>query len=117
VDLTWASPRILPHVVGWQVTDEITSSDHRMIEIKLEFASAVNTSTSTRRFATRSVDWHSFSVAVAQKADYWRLIVENTNCREDVERSAATITANLVSISESTLPRLKARSKSVPWWN
>src|SRR5699024_7465600 len=51
IDLTFVSTSLLPRVLGWEVCDKVTSSDHRTIAIMLQLGNAEHLLNSTRRFA------------------------------------------------------------------
>ncbi|KAI2795584.1 hypothetical protein BLOT_016631 [Blomia tropicalis] len=117
IDLTLITPgleRILTERTI--ITDEMIS-DHRPIEYKFNTLVNLNQmNTTTRRFATKNVDWTKFKTSIHIRYDSMIEKLNNAQSSNEIEQAAENIIENIVASCEQSLPQLENKRRIVPWW-
>ncbi|CAK9834251.1 Retrovirus-related Pol polyprotein from type-1 retrotransposable element R1 (Fragment), partial [Anthophora retusa] len=117
IDVTLASPSILPFFRRWKVRCDWASSDHNAVEIRLMAPKAVGSEQSAEkpRFNTRRADWDLYS---AKLSDLSRSRLEGIelDSPEKVESLASQLTGAIVDACSEAMPRKRKFRKSNPWW-
>src|SRR5690625_4234845 len=90
IDLSLVSTWLLPLVSQWEVKDDITTSDHRLIVVKIDLQPEC-TKQSTRRFATKRAKWNLFCENVVDRSNIWRDWMRNATGKDNVETLASRL--------------------------
>jgi hypothetical protein len=102
-------------VKEWRVHEDGTSSDHRILETRLDLGKQ-NTPPhqQERRYNMRAANWEEFErVLLEEKKELRETTLERA---DDVERMAEQLQATLIRACNAAIPRKKWHNRSVPWW-
>ena len=109
IDVTFATNNLIDFVEDWHVTDWSTHSDHRMIELKVNFAS--NTLPLTRNI--RRTDWFKYESYIINSLPNI-LLFQECNLSEKAEQLETALTTAY----EKACPMPKKTRQNKPkWWN
>lgn len=115
IDVTFATPEAAALVSEWRVLDDVTSSDHRAVEIVLNWAmDGPLVVERDGRFEVRRADWGVFDDALVREAGSGPLAAS------DVELSAEELAAEMqrciLAACEKSIPRKQWKARAVPGW-
>lgn len=111
LDLTLSSANLADFIVGWHVSDELTTSDHMQIRFDLSNEYHLE----CRRLNKRLVNWVKYSEIVADRAKELPPAIESTS---DLEQVATQLTEIVISAYEGCSKVITNQSaRKVPWWN
>lgn len=122
IDLTLASKNMYPHIKKWTVLDGVTSSDHRVIEIRISGKKRSNlggmgqpSERRPGRFLFKKVNRSKFdgSLKASLDAILSRAPLESNRNIEDYARS---FTKTIIEACEVSMPRKKWQYRCSPWW-
>lgn len=81
IDLTFISSNLIAKIHNRQVCEDHTSSDHHRINFAISTAtSSTKSLKSTRRYATRNIDWSRFINAITLRKQEWKRKIELIAC-------------------------------------
>ncbi|XP_033318219.1 uncharacterized protein LOC117215830 [Bombus bifarius] len=109
-----ASPEPVPLVKEWRVHEDGTSSNHRILETRLDFEERSTTpQLQEKRYNTQIANWEVFQRVVMEEKEALR---ETTlQQAEDAERMAEQMQAVLIRACDAAITKKKWH-RSVPWW-
>lgn len=116
IDLTLASTRLIPRVSNWRVIDDVTLSDHRLIEITLTLGINKELPRGTRLYRTTNVDWTNFKEIIAQYYEPWKSLMDSIRTKVDLNNFTTKWINDISTVCQHTLSIVKLRKKCVPWW-
>jgi hypothetical protein len=116
INITMASPEIIPLVKSWRVHEDGTSSDHRILETSLDLGRRTSQPPPLleRRYNTRKADWEMFLKIVAEEKSTLGEITLRT--AEEVERMAERTQGILRKACNSAIPKKRWHIRFIPWW-
>lgn len=91
IDYSMATYNLLPHVTGWEVTDEITSYGHRSILISLQLLPTDTVSSCTKRFGTPNANFEKFHNKNGLFEDKWTRVASSIQTKTDIDCSVLNI--------------------------
>ena len=101
-------------VHGWDVVDEVTDSDHRLITYQVSCGRVeAQSSSDRRRFNVKKADWDKFRRVLTQE-----VIRRSEELEEEIEVASKALVTSLQVAMEASMPKScgKARSNP-PWWH
>ena len=120
IDVTLASNAMKRMIKSWEVRNDLTSSDHAVIEIELERAGLEREGTSMReqsvrnRFNTRKADWDLFKSRFTEACD--DLGNSEPLNVDELDGMAEALTSAMISACEASMPRKKFHYRGNTWW-
>jgi hypothetical protein len=114
IDVTMASPEAIPLVKEWKVHEDGTSSDHRILETRLDFERRCTPPQLQRRYNTKIANWEVFQGVVIEEKETLREITLQQG--KDVERMAEQMQEVLIRACNAAIPKKKWHYRPVPWW-
>lgn len=122
IDLTMVSSNMYQHIKKWTVLDGITTSDHRVIEIRISTKKrsdfdGIGQPSERRpgRFLFKKVNRPKFDGSLQASLDAI-LSMAPLECARDIEGYAKIFTKQIIEACEASMPRKKWRYKCSPWW-
>ena len=113
IDITMGSKKVAQAIKDWQVAEEVTLSDHRLIEFKLA-GDANHEPTGVYR-NPRATDWQLYKEGLGRRlgGDCGR-----PKTGGGVEQAAEELQLAITQTYETSCPaKQRKSSKRVPWWN
>lgn len=122
IDLTMVSRNMYQHIKRWTVLDGVTTSDHRVLEIRITARKRSNfdrmgqpSERRPGRFLFKKVNRPKFDGSLKVSVDAI-LSKAPLQCVRDIESYAQIFTDEIIKACEVSMPRKKWRYKSSPWW-
>ena len=115
IDVTLASWEAIPLMSTWKVHESGSSSDHRIIETRLDLNNGGTRRPFQKpRYNTRNAKWDKFQRVLMQEKH--SLSEAQILCAEDVESVAEHFERVLTSACDAAIPLRKWHNRSKPWW-
>ncbi|CAB0018431.1 unnamed protein product [Nesidiocoris tenuis] len=111
LDITLSSRNVAGRVWGWHVTDEVLSSDHRLISFKISFGRG---EISTFR-VSKNTDWPTYQEILNTEIEG---LDRACNTPAEADSLADDLMNGIIRAYEASCPLVSgARRGSVPWWS
>lgn len=117
IDVTLATPALIPMILNWDVKTKLTTGDHKVIEIEIGAPSGISRENlEPARFCLAKADWNKFSEHFKSQTESWMEAAIPRNPSE--AKALATEMTNIIKQScEIAIPRKRFFIKSNPWWS
>lgn len=111
LDLTLCSQILTDRITSWEVSDEVSLSDHKHITFSIERGETV------REFYRdpRNTNWDLYKQILATKQP---LLDEKIRTAEQLEEASRMVTNKIIQAYYESCPqRERSSNRKVPWWN
>ncbi|XP_017765526.1 PREDICTED: uncharacterized protein LOC108554689 [Eufriesea mexicana] len=114
IDVTLVTPEALPLVHDWKVHEDGTSSDHRVLETRLNLKKWKALPPSLPlRYHARKAKWEKFhKLIIEEKRNLSEMVIR---CQEDVESIVVELERVLTKACDAAVPKKKWYERSNSW--
>lgn len=115
IDVTLANQKISTGISAWTIDPDFSFSDHNLIRFTVNIGNEIFTKKErTERYNIKKANWNEFTKKVNEKfgEDF---VKELGSVKSDL--AVNLFTRKLTQICDATIPKKRAITKSVPWWD
>ena len=118
IDVTVCGLDLLQYVTNWDISDNDSLSDHRMISFEMDFSSiAVQINSDFPGFNTKRANWSIFNELCQLEFSDLNELLDSCHSKSSLQGIVNKFNSMLFNVTRKAIPPRKGGIHKVPWWS